>query len=299
MRRHLLTVLALTALLVASGAIVSVIWREAAPDAYALPATTAAPEPAAEADLTGTTGAITLVPSKPGDPPGYTRIPKPAVPDGPRRVGIQVGHWQTENVPPELRILEVQTGTSWNGIKEVDVSLDVATRVKAILEAKGIAVDLLPTATPPGYLADVFVALHSDGDGVGTNSGYKLAHSSRRTPYEDRLLQDLKEEYGAATGLGYDAQGISRGMINLYSFVWFRYRSATSPFTPSVILEMGYLSNDGDRELLTGHSDVVAAGIANGIERFLGEVPSTQLFGEDLLVPPFRPFASPLASPRP
>src|SRR3990170_2437530 len=38
----------------------------------------------------------------PGDPPGWVRVPKPTVPDGPRRVGIQAGHWRTSEAPPEL-----------------------------------------------------------------------------------------------------------------------------------------------------------------------------------------------------
>ncbi len=292
--QRLPAVLLLAAMLVASGAVVSVFWRTTPPAANTVPAS--ANEPAADPILTGSIGAITIASPKPGDPPGYARITKPAVPDGPRRVGIQVGHWQTQNVPPELRILETQTGTSWNGIIEWEVSLDIATRVKALLEAKGLVVDILPTTIPAGYLADVFVTLHSDGDGVGTASGYKLAHSSRRTPYEDQLQRDLSNEYGAATGLAIDPS-VTRNMINYFAFVWSRYRTATSPFTPSVILEMGFLSNDNDRALLTEEPDVVATGIANGIERFLSEVPSTLLFGQDLLIAPFRPGGPPLSSP--
>lgn len=93
--------------------------------------------------------------AKLGDTPGYTRVPAPKVEGGARRIGIQIGHWMTDNVPPELR---------------------------------------------------------------------------RR----------------------------------------------------------GYLSNDSDRELAMDHADVLATGIANGVERFLSEVPSTELFNKDLLLPPTR-----------
>jgi len=152
---------------------------------------------------------------------------------------------------------------------------------------------------PQGYLADAFVALHLDGDGTGEAEGYKLAHGSRRGPFEQQLLQDLSDEYGAATGFAIDPN-TTPAMKGYYGFNWQRYRSATSPFTPSVILEMGFLSNDGDREFIVSKPDVVAAAIANGIERFLSEVPSSELFGKDLLLPPTRrASASPSASPSP
>ena len=299
--RHWSKTFVSAALLVASGALVSVVWRTAGQDiqasAVSAPAIEATPaDPGAPPNTFGFTQPI--VAAKPGDPPGYTRIPAPKVEGGPRRIGIQVGHWMTENVPPELRVLEVQTGTSWDGITETQVTLEIARQLAALLRSHGYTVDIVPTTVPAGYLADTFVSLHMDGDGTGENSGYKLAHGGRRAPYEQQLLEDIKAEYGAATGLPYDADRINRNMINYFAFSWQRYRSATSPFTPSVILEMGFLSNDGDRALAMDHPDVVARGIANGIERFLSEVPSTELFGKDLLLPPGRPaFPRPVPSP--
>jgi N-acetylmuramoyl-L-alanine amidase len=304
MNRRISHVLLLTGLLIASGALVSAIWRYSSPDVQALvqppsPAIEASP---ADPDDPPNTFAFSqpIMSAKPGDPPGYTRVPAPKAEGGARRIGIQIGHWQTDNVPSELRRLEVQTGTSWNGLSELDVSIKVANLLADLLRSHGYLVDLIPTTVPSGYLADTFVSLHMDGDGTGENSGYKLAHGSRRGPYEQQLLDAIKDEYGAATGLRWDPEHISRAMVGFYGFSWQRYRSATSPFTPSVILEMGFLSNDGDRALAVDHADVLARGIANGIERFLSEVPSTELFGKDLLLPPTRPaFPSPSPSATP
>jgi hypothetical protein len=296
--RRLSNVLLITAALVASGALVSAVWRYASPDVSANPTA----DPLVYIDtLLGQVGAVTILPAKSGDPPGYVRIAPPKVPDGPRRVGIQVGHWMTENVPPELQRLEDQTGASWDGINEVDINLDIAQRVATLLRSKGLAVDVLPTTIPAGYVADAVVALHADSDGVGDNSGFKMAHSTRRSPYEDQLMNDVKDEYVAATGLDYDQQHVTRAMLQYYLFAWNRFRSSTSPFTPSVILEMGYLSNDSDRALMTDQADAVATGVANGIMRFLGEVPSTAIFGKDLVLPPTRAFPIPTetATPKP
>lgn len=233
-------------------------------------------------------GALSDAPtvSLPGDPPGYIRVRRPDVPPGPRRVGIQAGHWKTQEAPPALGRLLTQTGTSWDGVDEWEVNLDIAERVAVLLREKGLAVDVLPTTVPPGYLADAFVSLHADGDGTGGKSGYKIAHSTRRTSFEDRLVADLRDEYESATGLEFDATGITRNMTGYYAFAWNRVRYATAPHTPSAILEMGFLSNDGDRALMTEGADQVAAGIASGILRFLDEVPQQKLFGQDLLLPP-------------
>lgn len=225
------------------------------------------------------------------------RIPKPAMPSGPRRIGIQVGHWKTDEVPAELGTrITFQTGTSWGGVDEVDVNMDIAERVKAQLMARGYAVDIIPTTVPPGYLADVFLALHMDGDETQQKSGFKIAHGSRRGPYEDRLVSLLRDEYGKATGLEWDADGISRNMLGYYAFNWGRYQHAAAAHTPAAILEMGFLSSRHDRSLMVNEGDGVATAIVNGIQRFLDEVPRSKIFGEDLVVPQ-RGRASPSPTP--
>ena len=255
---------------------------------------TGAAEPGDTAAAVAAAGAKTA----PGDPPGWVRIPKPAVPAGPRRVGIQAGHWRTNEAPPELRALVAQTGASSGGVTETETNLEIAEKVAEILRAKGIVVDVLPTIIPAGYLADALVALHSDGDETGIRSGYKLAHATRRTPHEDALERFLTEEYGAATGLQYDAAHISRAMTGYYLFSWSRVRYSTSPFTPSVILEMGYLTNRHDRNLIVNEQDLLAGAIASGILKFLDATSRDALFGQDLVVPPLRSrFPTPTPTP--
>ena len=230
---------------------------------------------------------------------GTLRIPVPKnVPTGPRRVAIQAGHWKSDEAPDELRRLIPQTGAEWEGVTEVEINLDVAQRVGVILNSKGIAVDILPTTIPVGYIADAFVALHADSDGVGSNSGFKMAHGARRGPYEDALLNDIKNAFSAATGLDYDATHISRNMTGYFSFNWSRFQHAVAAHTPAVILEMGYVSNDDDRALMLDHADLLANAIASGITKFLDDTPRSKVFGQDLVVPAFpsrpsRPSASP------
>src|ERR687887_139923 len=91
-------------------------------------------------------------------------VPRPSssagrfLPARSRWAGPQVGHWHIDELPDELRRLTGQTGTSWGGVAEWQVNLDVANRVAAILRGRGYVVDVLPTSIPPSYLADVFLA---------------------------------------------------------------------------------------------------------------------------------------------
>ena len=230
---------------------------------------------------------------------GIVRIPTPKIDlSGQRRVGIQVGHWQTDDVPKEYGTrIQAQTGTSWEGYTEVDTTMAIAVRMSTLLKAQGLAVDILPTTIPEGYLADVFIALHCDGDGVGEKSGFKMAVSTRRGPYEGALMKDIKDVYQKATDLTWDAEGISRNMLGYYAFNWGRYQHATSPFTPATIIELGFLSNDDDRALLVDQPDVVATALVNGIFKFLDDTPRSKIFGQDLLIPQAPIRQGPLPSP--
>ena len=225
--------------------------------------------------------------SEPSPPPRLVpiRIPRPVVPEGPRRVGLQVGHWKTDEVPPELRRLEAQTGTSGGGVAEWQLNLDIANRVAALLSARGYAVDVIPTLVPAHYLADVFVSLHADGDPAGTTRGFKAAHGSRRGPHEDRLVRTLVEEYGKATGLPQDGR-VTRNMLGYYAFSWTRFQWSAAPHTPAAILEMGFMTSAADRAVLRQRPAGVAEGGATGLLRFLDEVPQSAIFGEDLIVQP-------------
>src|SRR5262249_29127622 len=52
-------------------------------------------------------------------------------PPGPKHVGLQAGHWLTDQVPPELGRL--QQGATGGGKQEWQVNLDVAQRTAALL----------------------------------------------------------------------------------------------------------------------------------------------------------------------
>lgn len=189
---------------------------------------------------------------------------------GPARVGIQVGHWQRENLPEELSGLAGSSGAVAGGVTETEVNLAVAERVVARLVAAGVEAELLPVTVPVDYLADAFVTIHADGSSNSGARGYKIAPPRR--DFSGRaaaLVAALEESYAAATGLPHDTDGVTRRMSGYYAFNWRRYDHAVHPQTPAAIVEMGFLTNGTDRAFIVNEADKVAAGIAEGVLKFL------------------------------
>lgn len=217
-------------------------------------------------------------PPVPGDPSTQSfwaryRIPLPPAevynPPGPKRVGLQAGHWLTEQIPPELKGLG--PGAFAGGKAEWEVNLDIAERTAALLRAYGVEVDILPTTIPVEYKAHAFLSIHADGDESGTRQGYKLGRAAwSATPEaDDKLIAAISSAYAEVTRMPLDPVGASRRMTAYYAFNSRRYCHAIAPGTPSAILEAGYLTSAVDRQLLLGDPDAAARGIAKGILRYL------------------------------
>ena len=190
-------------------------------------------------------------------------------PPGPKRVGLQAGHWRTEEIPPELKGLG--PGASAAGKAEWEVNLDIAERTATILRSYGVEVDILPTTIPIEYKAHAFLSIHADGDEAGVRQGYKLGRAAwSATPAaDDKLMADISQTYAAATHMPLDPVGASRRMTAYYAFNSRRYCHAVAAGTPSAILEAGYLTSAVDRQILLGDPQASAVGIAKGLLRFL------------------------------
>ncbi len=195
-------------------------------------------------------------------------------PAGPLRVGVQIGHLDNGDVPEELSGLTRNgAGAVWGPYNERDTMAVIAELVAAELRANDIEVELLPAVVPPGYVADAFVSIHADGNTNESVRGFKIAGPRRDYAGTSEALVDaLYESYAAATGLPQDPS-ISRRMTAYYAFNWPRYEHAIHPFTPSVIVETGFLTNAADRAFLLNEPERAAAGIAAGIVAFLESNP--------------------------
>ncbi|HYE60221.1 MAG TPA: N-acetylmuramoyl-L-alanine amidase [Candidatus Kapabacteria bacterium] len=189
-------------------------------------------------------------------------------PPGPLRVALQAGHWKAVEAPEEQINLRKNTGASGGGTTEWEVNLSIAEEAKRLLEPYGILVDVLPTTIPPNYWADVFIAIHADGNTNTGVSGYKVAAPRRDVSGRaEEFAEILSNAYEEHTKLVWDPN-ISRNMRGYYAFNWRKYDHSLHPKTVAVILETGFLTNPHDRKVIVNHPEKSAAGIAEAVLTF-------------------------------
>ncbi len=250
-QRVLLAALLIVVLAVASlTAHVIWTWRQ---EVEALsPATSAAPVAAA------TVPTVAPVDGRPVQAPVTTSLPSTSTPALPHKIGIVVGHWQSDvgAVCPD-------------GLTEVDINLDIAQRVVSTLNKAGYDAEILAEFSPElnGYQAGALVSIHTDSCNVPEATGFKVARvSSSMVPeLEDRLVACLSERDGQATGLPFHENSITFDMTEYHAFF------EIAPETPAAIIEIGFM--DRDRRLLTKRQGRVASGIVDGIECFFEGLP--------------------------
>ncbi|WP_299644831.1 N-acetylmuramoyl-L-alanine amidase [uncultured Chloroflexus sp.] len=223
----------------------------------------AVPPPVSDTVAEAAPPAPTAIPSTPSTP-----TPRPT--GTPLRVGIQIGHLRSHELPDEQAHLRTSTGARWNGITEAQVNEAIAVRVRDILVVAGVEVDLLPATIPPAYDADAFVAIHADGSAEGAR-GWKIATPWRASAASRALLAAVAATYGVVTGLPEDRNGITVNMRGYYAFNYRRHTHAIARTTPAIIIETGFLTNAADREIIVARPEVAARGIAEGILQYLNQ----------------------------
>jgi N-acetylmuramoyl-L-alanine amidase len=167
-------------------------------------------------------------------------------------VGLLAGHWQSDS-----------GAVCDDGLREVDITLDVTRRVANLLRRQGYQVQVLPeyAAQLDGFRAEVFLAIHADS--CIDMSGFKIARMTQADdPAQERLLvETLGEAYAQATGLQPHPNTITEDMRQYHAL------RRISPQTPGAIIEIGFMG--GDRYLLTQEPERAAVGIANGLIAFM------------------------------
>jgi N-acetylmuramoyl-L-alanine amidase len=155
-----------------------------------------------------------------------------------------------------------------NGLREVDVNLEIATLVQKNLTDLGYTVDLLQEFDPQlnGYRGSVLVSIHADSCAYVNEqaTGYKVAAalSEQNLPTSQRLTACLTDRYGQITGLPYHSS-VTPDMSYYHAF------NEIDMETTAAIIETGFLNLD--QQFLTEKSDVAAEGIVAGIVCFLNQ----------------------------
>jgi len=213
-------------------------------------------EPADEFPTPVATGlAVALQPS-PTFPPG---LPTPTL-RNPRLVGLVAGHWKNDS-----------GSVCADGLKEVDVNLQIATLVQKILVEEGYEVELLHEFDPKltDYQAAALVSIHNDSCDFVNNeaTGFKVASAmaTRHPERAARLTSCLRARYGAATSLPLHSTSVTLDMTSYHAF------GEINESTPASIIETGFMNLD--RQILTEQPDRVARGVAEGILCYLRNEP--------------------------
>jgi N-acetylmuramoyl-L-alanine amidase len=214
---------------------------------------------------------LDLVPNLAPVPPlAIAPAPEPPAPRRALRIALQAGHWKNSEVPDELDGLRDNGGTRGGGRNEWEVNLDIAERTAALLQAAGYEVEVLPATVPQRYQADLFIAIHADGNNDSSVHGYRVAAPRRDgTGRAQDFANVLTQAYGDATGVR-SIGTVTRRMTGYYAFNSRRYDHAIHPSTVGVIIETGFLTSPTDQRILVDDPGRAAQGIFNGVVLYLG-----------------------------
>jgi len=148
-------------------------------------------------------------------------------------------------------------------LTEAEVNLEVAALVQQQLIQHGFQVDLLKEFDTRlnGYRALAIVSIHNDSCEYINDqaTGFKVAAALNTNDINraNRLTACLVDRYEHSTGMTFHAGSITGDMREYHAF------REIDPSTVAAIIETGFLNLD--REILTKHTDLVAAGIVDGI----------------------------------
>ena len=173
------------------------------------------------------------------------------------RIGIVAGHYGNDSGAV------CYDGNGTVALTEAEVNLKIAAIVQQQLRQHGFQVDLLEEFDPllNGYRAVAIVSIHNDSCEYINDeaTGFKVAaalntHDLNRA---NRLTACLIDRYRNATNMTFHAGSITGDMREYHAF-----REIDSS-TVAAIIETGFLNLD--REILTKKTELVAAGVVDGI----------------------------------
>ena len=171
---------------------------------------------------------------------------------------------------------DYNTGAEGNGYFEQDITYDIGVRLYDYLAENPDFTPRLSRPTPETILgttnsssltarvneanawgADVFISLHTNAAINPAANGAEALIYSRNSEVSYGLAEDILEEMTLVTGVR------NRGIIERPGLYVLRRTNM-----PAVLVEMGFITNTGDAELMVNSPDLFALGIYRGIVEY-------------------------------
>lgn len=210
--------------------------------------------------------------------------------DGRKLIVIDAGHQakgdsEKEPVGPGSSTMKakVSSGTAGvaTGLPEYKLNLQVALKLQKVLETRGYQVVMTRTTNDVNISnaeraqvandlqADAFIRIHANGSSNSDAQGTLTICQTEKNPYN----KDLYEKSYLLSESVLNALTAETGSKRLYIWETDSMSGINWCQVPVTIVEMGFMSNaEEDRKMATdAYQDKLAAGIANGIDRYFAQ----------------------------
>ena len=173
---------------------------------------------------------------------------------------------------------DYNTGAEGNGLYEQDITYDIGLRLYRLLSANPAFEVRLSRPTADTVLgtnnsssltarvreanswgADVFLSLHTNASLNANATGSEALIYSRSSRVALGLAEDILRELNLTTGLR------NRGVVERPGLYVLRRTNM-----PAVLVEMGFITNPTDAELMAYSPELFARGIYRGILEYYG-----------------------------